>query len=109
MSDVWTARAQAYRVSDAHAQGEDLDQLVAWAAGARTALDVATGGGHVARRLRDAGLDVVTSDPSPGMQPEVICHAEDLPFATARSTSSPVARRSIISPMCRAPCARWHA
>jgi len=81
MSDVWTARAQAYRVSDAHAQGEDLDQLVAWAAGARTALDVATGGGHVARRLRDAGLEVVTSDPSPGMQPEVICHAEDLPFA----------------------------
>jgi ubiquinone/menaquinone biosynthesis C-methylase UbiE len=81
MSDVWTARAQAYRVSDAHAQGEDLEQLVAWAAGARTALDVATGGGHVARRLREAGLEVVTCDPSPGMQPDVICRAEDLPFA----------------------------
>ena len=81
MSDIWTARAQAYRVSDAHAEGEDLDQLVAWAAGARTALDVATGGGHVARRLREAGLEVVTCDPSPGMQPDVICHAEHLPFA----------------------------
>jgi SAM-dependent methyltransferase len=81
MSDIWTARAQAYRVSDAHAEGEDLDQLVAWAAGARTALDVATGGGHVARRLREAGLDVVTCDSSPGMQPDVICHAEHLPFA----------------------------
>ena len=81
MSDVWTARAQAYRVSDAHAQGEDLDQLVAWAAGARTALDVATGGGHVARRLRDAGLEVVTTDSAPGMKPDVVSRAEDLPFA----------------------------
>jgi SAM-dependent methyltransferase len=48
---------------------------------ARTALDVATGGGHVARRLRDAGLQVVSADPAPGMQPDVICRAEDLPFA----------------------------
>ena len=45
------------------------------------ALDVATGGGHVARRLRDAGLDVVTCDRAPGMQPDVICPAEHLPFA----------------------------
>ena len=33
-----------------------------------TALDVATGGGHVARRLREAGLQVVSADPAPGMQ-----------------------------------------
>ncbi len=52
-----------------------------WAEGSRTALDVATGGGHVARRLRDAGLQVVSADPAPGMQPDVICRAEDLPFA----------------------------
>jgi SAM-dependent methyltransferase len=81
VSDVWTERAQGYVESDAHRAGEDLDQLVAWAAGARTALDVATGGGHVARRLREAGLEVVTCDPSPGMAPDVICRAEDLPFA----------------------------
>jgi SAM-dependent methyltransferase len=42
---------------------------------------VATGGGHVARRLREAGLEVVSCDPAPGMRPDVICHAEDLPFA----------------------------
>jgi ubiquinone/menaquinone biosynthesis C-methylase UbiE len=83
MSNVWDERAQGYRDSDAHAHGEDLDQLVAWADSARTAMDVATGGGHVARRLREAGLEVVTCDPSPGMQPDVICHAEDLPFADA--------------------------
>src|SRR5207253_9925616 len=52
-----------------------------WASGCTTAIDVATGGGHVARRLREAGLQVVTCDPSPGMQPDVICVAEDLPFA----------------------------
>ena len=80
-TDHWSPRAQAYVESDAHREGEDLDQLVAWAAGARTALDVATGGGHVARRLRDAGIEVVTCDPAPGMRPDVICRAESLPFA----------------------------
>jgi SAM-dependent methyltransferase len=44
---------------------------------------VATGGGHVARRLREADLRVVTCDPAPGMRPDVICRAEDLPFAEA--------------------------
>jgi SAM-dependent methyltransferase len=81
MTDVWSERAQSYVDSPAHREGPDLDLVVEWAAGARTALDVATGGGHVARRLREAGLDVVTSDPARGMGPDVICPAEDLPFA----------------------------
>jgi SAM-dependent methyltransferase len=80
-SDVWTDRAQAYVESDAHRAGADLELLVEWAAGAHTALDVATGGGHVARRLREVGLQVVTCDPAPGMRPDVICRAESLPFA----------------------------
>jgi SAM-dependent methyltransferase len=78
---IWDERGTAYAESDAHRQGEDLDQLVDWAAGATTALDVATGGGHVARRLREAGLNVVTADPSSGMHPDVMCSAESLPFA----------------------------
>jgi SAM-dependent methyltransferase len=81
MTDVWSDRAELYRESDAHREGADLDLLVEWSAGARTALDVASGGGHVARRLREAGLEVVTSDPAPGMRADVICPAEDLPFA----------------------------
>jgi SAM-dependent methyltransferase len=81
MTDAWSARAELYRTSTAHAEGADLDCIVEWSAGATTALDVATGGGHVGRRLREAGLEVVTCDPSPGMQPDVICFAEDLPFA----------------------------
>ena len=80
MSDRWSSHAQAYRESDAHRQGPDLDLLVEWAEG-DTALDVASGGGHLARRLGEAGISVVTVDPSPGMQADVIARAEDLPFA----------------------------
>jgi SAM-dependent methyltransferase len=81
MSDVWSERAEAYRQSAAHRKGPDLDLIVEWAAGARTALDVATGGGHVARRLREAGVEVTTLDPAAGMQPDVVAPAEQLPFA----------------------------
>jgi SAM-dependent methyltransferase len=81
VGEVWSRRAAGYVESDAHRQGEELEQLVVWAAGARTALDVATGGGHVARRLRENGVEVVTCDPAPGMGPDVVCRAEDLPFA----------------------------
>jgi SAM-dependent methyltransferase len=80
-ADVWDERADAYRHSEAHRTGADLDLLVEWAAGARTALDVGSGGGHVARRLREAALEVVTVDPAPGMQADVQAFAEDLPFA----------------------------
>jgi SAM-dependent methyltransferase len=82
MSDVWSSRANAYRQSPAHAGGQDLDLVVEWAEpgpGVK-ALDVATGGGHVARRLREAGADVVSADRAPGMNPDVLCPAEDLPF-----------------------------
>jgi SAM-dependent methyltransferase len=83
MSDVWSQRAELYRESAAHRQGPDLDLLVRWVeqSGAKTVLDVATGGGHVARRLREMGVDVVTTDAAPGMQPDVITRAEHLPFA----------------------------
>ena len=80
MSD-WSSRAEAYRNAPEQREGEDLDLIVRWAEGCETALDVATGGGHVARRLREAGVEVVSADPAPGMRPDVICRAEDLPFA----------------------------
>jgi SAM-dependent methyltransferase len=80
VTDRWSAHAEAYRESEAHRSGADLDLLVDWAEG-KTALDVATGGGHVARRLREAGFDVVTVDPAPGMEADVISRAEHLPFA----------------------------
>jgi SAM-dependent methyltransferase len=79
--DVWSERAQAYRHSPAHREGPDLDLIVEWSTGATTALDVGTGGGHVAKRLREAGVQVVTTDPAPGMQPDVVSRSEELPFA----------------------------
>ena len=83
MSDVWSGRAQAFRDSPTHREGPDLDLLVEWCEpdeGVKV-LDVATGGGHVARRLREEGCTVVTVDPAPGMHPDVVSRAEDLPFA----------------------------
>jgi SAM-dependent methyltransferase len=83
VTDLWDERGQAYRDSATHASGDDLDLLVEWCdpKPVLKVLDVATGGGHVARRLREEGCDVVTVDRSPGMQPDVIAGAEDLPFA----------------------------
>jgi ubiquinone/menaquinone biosynthesis C-methylase UbiE len=80
MTDVWSERAEDYRESEAHRTGRDLDLFAEWAAG-KTVLDVASGGGHVARRLREAGCTVVTCDPAPGMKADVLCTAEHLPFA----------------------------
>ena len=85
MTDLWSDRAQAYRESATHASGDDLDLVVAWCEPGPdvTVLDVATGGGHVPRRLREAGATVVTVDAAPGMEPDVIAPADHLPFADA--------------------------
>jgi SAM-dependent methyltransferase len=83
MTDVWSERADAYRTSAIHSAGEDLDLVVEWCEPGPgvNVLDVATGGGHVARRLREAGATVVTTDPAPGMGADTTAPAESLPFA----------------------------
>jgi SAM-dependent methyltransferase len=82
MTDTWSSRAQAMRESPTHREGPDLDLVVEWCEPGEgvDAVDVATGGGHVARRLREAGCAVVSVDPAPGMEPDVIARAEGLPF-----------------------------
>jgi SAM-dependent methyltransferase len=82
VSNLWDSRLAAYRDSPTHAGDPDLDIVVALCEprdGLR-ALDVATGGGHVARKLREAGADVVTVDAAAGMEPDVVAAAEQLPF-----------------------------
>ena len=83
MTDVWSQRADAFRESATHREGPDLDLLVEWCEPAPDVkvLDVATGGGHVARRLREEGATVITVDPAPGMRPDVVSAADELPFA----------------------------
>jgi SAM-dependent methyltransferase len=82
MTDIWSSRADAFRESPTHREGPDLDLVIEMceAAPGVKVLDVATGGGHVARRLRDEGCTVVTVDPAPGMRPDVVARAEDVPF-----------------------------
>jgi cephalosporin hydroxylase len=82
MTDVWSQRAEAFRESPTHREGPDLELLVEWCEPGPDVkvLDVATGGGHVARRLREEGCTVVTVDPAPGMRPDVVSSAEHLPF-----------------------------
>ena len=83
MTDVWSRRAAAFRESPTHREGADLDLLVEWCEPGPDVkvLDVATGGGHVARRLREEGCTVVTVDPAPGMKADVLAPADHLPFA----------------------------
>jgi SAM-dependent methyltransferase len=83
VTDIWSDRADEYRKSPTHAAGEDLDLVVAWCEPGPgvSVLDVATGGRHVARRVRDLEAQVVTVDSAPGMEPDVIAPADHLPFA----------------------------
>ncbi len=83
--NVWDERVKAYRTSAPHAGGPDLDLLGEWAGdgAGKSALDVGTGGGHLAKRLGQAGFTVTTCDPASRMQPDVICRAEELPFPAA--------------------------
>jgi len=82
VTHTWDERAEAYRTSAVHAAGLDLDLVIELCEShpGLKALDVATGGGHVARRLREAGVEVVTVDPALAMHPDVVASAESLPF-----------------------------
>lgn len=78
-------KAEAYRQSASHGASADLDRMLRLldARPGLVALDVATGGGHTARALRDAGCATVTCDATPQMRPDVLCDAHRLPFRDA--------------------------
>jgi SAM-dependent methyltransferase len=101
VADQFGPRAHTYVESAVHAQGEDLDTLagiIEQVAPAR-ALDLGSGGGHVAYRMALHALSVVALDISADMLASVAAtahskglsnietvqaHAEQLPFADAR-------------------------
>ena len=90
MSDVWSDRAQLYRESAAHREGPDLDLLVRVGRGVQR-----KDGARRRHRRRPRGpaaardgVNVVTTDAAPGMQPDVITRAEHLRSRTAASTRS---------------------
>lgn len=100
VQDQFGPRAHAYVESAVHAAGADLDALEAIAARAapRHAIDLGTGGGHVAYRLAPHAAAVTAADLSGEMIAVVaetararglanidtaVAPAEDLPFADA--------------------------
>ncbi len=85
------AAAEAYVASTSHARGADLSRLVEAARArlgdlrGRRALDIATGGGHTARALTEAGAAVTASDLTPAMLAAAEAHLrEALPAAELR-------------------------
>ncbi|GAB4281667.1 MAG: class I SAM-dependent methyltransferase [Coriobacteriia bacterium] len=85
-------RAAGYRESPVHAAGRDLDLLLEWVAPrpGEQALDVATGGGHVAVALARAGARVTALDVTPEMLAETAAFAksEGVPIATVEAEAA---------------------
>lgn len=67
-ADSFGRSAGAYLESVVHRTGDDLGQLATWAGSADRALDVATGAGHTAGAVLEAGAGrVIATDASPPM------------------------------------------
>lgn len=92
-ADSFGASVEGYLSSKTHSKGEDLELLASWCDEASWALDVATGAGHTAGAVVDAGVpNVVASDASHSMAATsvesfpgvngVVADAERLPFST---------------------------
>lgn len=73
VEEYFTRHAEAYRTSERHARGADLDRLLESMAltEALSALDLATGAGHVAIALARRGVTVTAVDKTPAMLEQV--------------------------------------
>ena len=88
------SRAAAYVSSSVHSTGEDLDALTGICAQVRPerALDIGTGGGHVAYRLAQHAQSVVAVDLSPAMLDVVAQTARERGLSNIETTSAPAER-----------------
>lgn len=84
-------RADAYVTSAVHAVGADLDMLaeIAQRSAPRMALDLGSGGGHVAYRLAPHAAGVVASDLSDEMMAAVAATAHDKGLANITIRTAP--------------------
>ncbi len=94
VEDQFGPRAQAYVNSAVHAAGEDLDALEAVVALAapRHALDLGTGGGHVAYRLAAHAGRVTAADLSEEMLAAVAATARDRELDNIDTVAAPAER-----------------
>ncbi len=108
-------RAEAYVTSAVHAGGDDLDALsdIARAAAPQMALDLGSGGGHVAYRLAAHAARVVASDLSDEMMAAVAATARDKGLAniatrTAAAEHLPFDDGAFDFLGCRFSAHHWH-
>ncbi|MFA5966012.1 MAG: class I SAM-dependent methyltransferase [Sphingomonas sp.] len=92
VDDQFGAQANAYVLSAVHAAGDDLDALEALAAREKPdhAVDVGTGGGHVAYRLAPHARRVTAVDLSAAMTEAVIDTARQRGLSNIETRVAPV-------------------
>jgi len=94
VTDQYASRAMAYVQSAVHAQGEDLDALdaIARAAAPQHALDLGSGGGHVAYVLARHARAVTASDLSAEMLAAVAATAQSRGLTNIETAQAPAER-----------------
>ncbi|SDK83710.1 class I SAM-dependent methyltransferase [Natronorubrum texcoconense] len=94
--------AADYVDSDVHRQGADLERLADWCRDAETALDVATGAGHVAGAVAERGVPtVVAVDASRAMVATAEREFDGVAGAMADAERLPFAANSFDAVACR--------
>ncbi|PCR91780.1 class I SAM-dependent methyltransferase [Natrinema ejinorense] len=102
VANAFGGAADGYLEGDVLKRGADLERLVDWCSDATCALDVATGAGHVAGSLAEAGVSrVVAADLSPEMVATATTEYDGLEGAVVDAEGLPVATDSVDAVTCR--------
>lgn len=102
VGDGFGDRAEAYLHSEVHREGSDLETIAGWVGERDGVLDVASGPGHVARRLIRAGCTrVMALDPEPNMARLARSVEENMAVTVGRAESLPFSAASFSALTCR--------
>lgn len=102
----FSRNANEYVKSQSHAQSSDLEQLLDWLQpdGTAIALDIATGGGHVAKKLATTVKQVVATDLTEAMLANTRQHLQEIGnifYVLADAEALPFLERSFDIVTCR--------
>lgn len=101
-ASAFGAHADAYRNSAVHREGDDLDRLAGWCSEADRAVDIATGAGHTAEAILEAGVDrVVAADAAPEMVATAVASSPGVEGAVADAERLPFAANAFDAAACR--------
>ena len=94
--------AEEYLHSDAHRTGADLEILTEWSHGADTVVDVATGAGHTAGAVAEAGIETVLAvDASGEMVRTAVTEFDGVSGVVGDAERLPVATNAVDAVTCR--------